>query len=522
MRKLMWKYILIGSLLILSALGVKFLPLNKGLDLQGGMHLVLLVKTDEAVKAERDRIGDILKEAAKKKDIEINSIESIDIPTLKVQLADINKERDFRKIIEKDFTVLEITPTDKPGSLILRIHPNQESEIRDQAVRQALEILRNRIDEFGLTEPVVQRQGFKGDKIIVELPGVDDPNRVKNLLQETAALEFKIVMDYGISKEALLNRYQGKLPPNSYILPAKPVKTTDESGRTVEKEAGYYLLRKNSPISGNDLRTARRGTDNYGMPEVNFEIKRDSADRFGKFTMENKGQRMAIILDNKVISAPTIQDAIYNAGRITGNFTIQEAEDLALVLRTGALPASLEILEERTVGPMLGKDSIRQGLIAGLLGSSLVVLFMLFYYRLSGVNAVIALALNILIIFAVLAYFHATLTLPGIAGIVLTIGMAVDANILIFERIKEELALGKTVRSSIEAGFSRAFLTIVDSNLTTVLGAIFLYMFGTGPVRGFALTLIIGILSNMFTAVFVSRVIFDSVIGERKVESLSI
>jgi len=231
---------------------------------------------------------------------------------------------------------------------------------------------------------------------------------------------------------------------------------------------------------------------------------------------------MAIILDNKVMSAPTIQEAIYNAGRITGNFSIQEAEDLALVLRTGALPASLEILEERTVGPTLGRDSIRQGLLAGLIGASLVILFMLFYYRLSGVNAVVALLLNILIIFAVLAYFHATLTLPGIAGIVLTIGMAVDANILIFERIKEEIALGKTVRSSIEAGFSRAFLTIVDSNLTTVLGAIFLYMFGTGPVRGFALTLIIGILSNMFTAVFVSRAIFDAFIGERKVQALSI
>jgi len=522
MRKLLWKYILIGSILILSILGVKFLPLNKGLDLQGGMHLVLLVKTDEAVKAERDRLGDIIKEAAKKKDIEITSVEGYEIDSIKVQLADVKKERDFKKIIDRDFTVVEMKPTEKAGEAILKIVPAQESEIRDQAVKQALEILRNRIDEFGLTEPVVQRQGLKGDKIIIELPGVDDPNRVKNLLKETAALEFKIVMDYEVSKEALLNRYQGKVPANSYILPAKPIKTQDESGKVIEKEAGFYLLRKDSPISGNDLRTARRGTDNYGMPEVDFEIKRDATERFGKFTMENKGQRMAIILDNKVMSAPTIQEAIYNAGRITGNFSIQEAEDLALVLRTGALPASLEILEERTVGPTLGRDSIRQGLLAGLIGASLVILFMLFYYRLSGVNAVVALLLNILIIFAVLAYFHATLTLPGIAGIVLTIGMAVDANILIFERIKEEIALGKTVRSSIEAGFSRAFLTIVDSNLTTVLGAIFLYMFGTGPVRGFALTLIIGILSNMFTAVFVSRAIFDAFIGERKVQALSI
>ncbi len=517
---LKWKYILIVVMTILAILGVKFLHLNKGLDLQGGMHLVLQVKVDEAVKAERDRIMDIIKELAKKKDINIKSTEGIEHSSIKIVLEKSEQENDFRKFINSELTAWFIESNPSSGEFIIKIKPTEESGIREQSVAQATEILRNRVDEFGLTEPVVQRQGLRGDKVIIELPGVDDPNRVKKILKETALLEFKIVLDYDESYENLVARYQGKLPPDSEILEATPIKSTKD-GQAKEK-AGYYLLRKSSPISGNDLRIARRSADNLGLPEVHFEIKRDSANTFGKFTGDNIGQRMAIVLDKKVMSAPTIQAAIYDAGRITGSFTPQEAEDLALVLRTGALPASLEILEERTVGPSLGKDSINKGFFASLIGSILVVIFMIFYYRISGIIAVIALALNILIIFAVLAYFNATLTLPGIAGIALTIGMAVDANILIFERIKEELALGKTVRSSIESGFARAFITIIDTNLTTILAAIFLYMFGTGPVRGFALTLTIGLLANMFTAIFVSRVIFDTIYKDKRAQFISI
>ena len=527
MKELRWKYILIGIIALFAILGVITKPLNKGLDLQGGMHLVLLVKTDDAVRSERDRIMDVGQEAAKKKDITIKNVRPVELNSMKIELADKKKDADFRKMIDADFTSWKIESSDGNGNFSLVMIPAVESDLRDQSVRQALEILRNRIDEFGLTEPVVQREGLKGDRIIIELPGVDDPNRVKGLLQETAALEFEIVIDRDTTEEGLNKRYQGKLPQDSHILPAKPVKQTDEAGNKIRTKEGdkppeYFLLKKHSPISGKDLRNARRGTDQYGQPRVDFEIKRDSANSFGKFTAENKDHRMAIILDSKVTSAPTIQDAIYNAGVITGNFTIQEAEDLALVLRTGALPASLEIFEERTIGPMLGKDSINKGLFSSLLGAIIVVAFMIFYYRLSGVNAIVALILNILIIFAILAYFGATLTLPGIAGIALTIGMAVDANILIFERIKEELALGKTVRSSIEAGFARAFTTIIDTNLTTILGAIFLYMFGTGPVRGFALTLTVGLLANIWTSVFVSKVIYDTLIGNRKVQTLSI
>jgi len=518
---LTWKYILIILLTVLSILGIKFLPLNKGLDLQGGMHLVLQVKVDEAIKAERDRIMDAIKELAKKRDIIIKAAEPIENSSIKVTLEKVDQEDEFRKFINSELTSWFLESNPVAGTFIIKMKPTEESAIREQAVSQATDILRNRVDEFGLTEPVVQRQGLGGDKVIIELPGVDDPNRVKKILKETALLEFKIVLDYDSSYEGLLARYQGKLPPDSEILESNPIKSSEKQAGKGEVK-GYYLVRKTSPISGKDLRNARRGADNLGLPEVHFEIKRDSANTFGKFTNDNIGQQMAIVLDKKVMSAPKIQSAIYDAGRITGSFTPQEAEDLALVLRTGALPASLEILEERTVGPSLGKDSISKGFLASLIGSLLVIAFMIFYYRLSGVIAVIALALNILIIFAVLAYFHATLTLPGIAGIALTIGMAVDANILIFERIKEELALGKTVRSSIESGFAKALITIVDTNLTTILAAIFLYMFGTGPVRGFALTLTIGLLANMFTAIFVSRVIFDSIYRDRKAQTISI
>lgn len=518
---LKWKYSFICIITVLAILGIKFLPLNKGLDLQGGMHLVLQAKVDEAIKAERDRIMDIIKELAKKKDIIIQSAEAIEFTNIKITLEKAEQVNDFRKFVSSELQSWYIESNPSNVSFIIKMKPTEESAIREQAVNQATEILRNRIDEFGLTEPVVQRQGLRGDKVIIELPGVDDPNRVKKILKETALLEFKIVLDFDTSYENLLARYQGKLPPDSEILEATPIKSS-QPDKSNKEEKGYYLLRKVSPISGKDLRNARRSADNLGLPEVHFEIKRDSANTFGKFTGDNIGQQMAIVLDKKVMSAPRIQAAIYDAGRITGTFTPQEAEDLALVLRTGALPASLEILEERTVGPSLGKDSINKGFFSSLVGSLLVVIFMIFYYRLSGVIAVITLILNILIIFAILAYFHATLTLPGIAGIALTIGMAVDANILIFERIKEEIALGKTVRSSIESGFARALITIVDTNLTTILAAIFLYMFGTGPVRGFALTLTIGLLANMFTAIFVSRVIFDSIYRDKKAQTISI
>jgi len=346
---------------------------------------------------------------------------------------------------------------------------------------------------------------------------VDDPERVKNLIRATAFLEIKPVMAAAGSEQELLARYGGVKPEETEVLVGD---LEDFDGRVVGRE--YYLLQRASVVTGRDLRNARRSQDEFGQPSVQFTLTPDGGRKFETFTRANVGERMAIVLDNRVRSAPSIRSAISDSGIITGSFTIQQAEDLSLVLRAGALPASIVYLEERTVGPSLGRESVVRGIRAGVSGMILVVLFMLGYYKLAGLNAVVALALNTVILLGAMAAFQATLTLPGIAGIILTIGMAVDANVLVFERIREELDQGKAVRNAVDLGFSRAFGTIVDSNLTTLIAALFLFQFGTGPIKGFAVTLSVGILISMFTAVFVSRTIFDMVLSRRQVKVLSI
>ncbi|MBP1768620.1 MAG: preprotein translocase subunit SecD [Candidatus Aminicenantes bacterium] len=367
---------------------------------------------------------------------------------------------------------------------------------------QALETIRNRVDVMGVSEPMIQRQGMAGDRIVVELPGIEDPERVKSIIKTTAILEWKLVRAGPAPDEATLLASTGGLVPDD----AQVVK-----GDPKRQEVGFYLVDKVATVSGKDLRTVRRSADEWNTPAVSFSLDPDGGRRFEKATGENIGKQIAIILDNKVISAPRVESVIPAAtgGIIRGRFTPEEAEDLVVVLKAGSLPAGIRYLEERTVGPSLGADSVRQGMISFLVAVVAVMTFMIVFYRLSGLNAVAALILNMVILFGALAYFHAALTLPGIAGIILSVGMAVDANVLIFERIKEEKALGKGILSSISTGFSRAFSAIFDSNLTTIISAIFLFQFGTGPIRGYATTLIIGLVANMFTAVFVSRLIFD-------------
>jgi preprotein translocase subunit SecD len=412
----------------------------------------------------------------------------------------------------------------RTGELLsFKLKDNEKQRLEDMAVRQALRTIRNRVDAFGVSEPVIQRQGFSGDRILVQLPGVDDPERVKRLLKNTAFLEFRLVAypDGGGaagSEEEILQHYGGTLPPNLEILHSV---VRDDQGREVGRR--YYAAQKRAVITGRDLKTARPSLGRFNEPIVEFQLTHEGGKLFGEATGANVGKGLAIVLDGVVMSAPRINSRITDSGIIEGQFTQQEVEDLSTVLQSGALPAGIVTLEERTVGPSLGQDSIEEGLNAGLIGAILVVLTMLVVYKLTGVNAVLALSLNVVLVFGALAYFGATLTLPGIAGIILTIGMAVDANVLVFERIREELHAGRTVKSAVDGGFGKALSSIVDANLTTLLAAMFLFHFGTGPIRGFAVTLSVGILASLFTAVFVSRWIFDLMLSRKsRVERLSI
>ena len=392
--------------------------------------------------------------------------------------------------------------------LVLKV--SAAASIRDQALVQARETIRRRIDALGVAEPTIAEYGQQGDyELVVQLPGVDDPTRVKDIMQSTALLELKLVQDGPYpTREAALAAHGGVLPPDTQLLPGSTGETGNES---------WYVLNRIAAVTGRDLSGAEPSHDQAGRPSVNFTLNRDGAQRFGRVTGANINKLLAIVLDNRVYSAPVINGQITDRGEITGgNFTPQSANDLALVLRSGALPASIKPLSEEVVGPSLGADSIRHGIVASIVGLLAVMGFMFVYYRGSGVNANVALALNLLILVAVLASFGATLTLPGIAGVILTVGMGVDSNVLIFERIREELRLGKAVGAAVAAGFEQAFRTIIDTHVTTVVSAAILFAFGTGPIRGFAVTLTIGLIANLFTSVFVSRVIFDYLLTRRE------
>jgi len=519
-KKILWRIVLIIAVVALSLWSL-YPPGEKihyGLDLSGGIHLVLQVQTDDAIKAELDDDARRLVSRARDKGVELGETSS-NIKDLSFTVA-VPASADtatLREVAASWLQGYKITPG--AGVWTFQLPPNMDRTVRDLAVRSSLETIRNRIDQFGVSEPVIQRQGVESDRILVQLPGVDDPARVKDLISSTAFLEFlEVVGGPAPDRQSLLAGLGGTLPSDSEILSGER-KGLD--GQVVGLD--YWVLKKAAIISGQDLRSARRSQDEYGQPVVNFSTQPHAADKFAEYTGSHIGTRMAIVLDNNVISAPVIQSRIPGDGRIEGNFTVEEAEDLALKLRAGALPATITYLEERTVGPSLGHDSVVRGVRAAVAGLFVVMIFMLIYYRLSGLNANVALILNLIILLGVMAYFGATLTLPGIAGVILTIGMAVDANVLIFERIREELRVGKTVRAAIDTGFARAFGTILDANLTTLIAALFLFNFGTGPVKGFAVTLSIGILASMFTAVFVSRTLYMlAMAGRDRVETLSI
>ncbi len=514
-KDLRWKSILVLAVII-GAVLLAYPPgerIHLGLDLEGGMHLVLEVITEDALSIETSQ--EILRLEAELKDENLTYTTVSKDGTTEFSILEINldQENEIRDILDKQFRDWDYSITGNTVSVSLK--SGAVSYLRDLSVRQARETIQNRVDELGLAEPTIQRQGT-GNRIIVELPGVENPDRIKNIIKTTALLEWRLVLGGPApDRETLLQAFEGEVPPDAEILRGDPQRT----------EGGYYLVSKLAPVTGKDLINARRSTDEWGQPAVLFTLNAEAGRRFYDFTSENLNRSLSIILDGKIQEVATIRDRIPDRGIIHGTYTNEEADDLALILRAGPLPASVRYLEERSIGPSLGKDSIRKGLSAMAIALVLVILFMIFYYRFSGFNAVTALVLNVLILAGILGYLgeNAVLTLPGIAGIILTIGMAVDANVLVFERIREELTSGKSVISSIASGFSRAFRTILDANVTTIIAAIFLFQFGTGPIRGFAVTLIIGITASMFTAIFVSRLIFDLIQSRKKKrEKLSI
>ena len=490
--------------------------INLGLDLQGGKHLVLEVNTEKAVEAAVERNFQEIRDLVKRNQVQGATVERSGALKITVHVQGKENADKFKLLLDKELRDLRITNRREEADLFAAVFdlPDKESDhIKKMSVDQALETIRNRVDQFGVSEPDIRRQG--DNRILIQLPGIQDTQRAKDLIGRTALLEFKLVDEAHDVNAAL----QGSVPPGSEIL-----YKIDEDPTTRRTSRTPFLLKKGTLLTGASLTDARVQLDSqYGEPYVSIEFDRKGARSFERITGENVGKRLAIVLDNKVYSAPTIQEKIGGGkARITGRFTMEEARDLAIILRAGALPAPVTILEERTVGPSLGYDSIRQGMIAMAVGGALLLLFMALYYKLSGILADFEVLLNIVLTAAGLAALGATLTLPGIAGTILSVGMALDNNILIYERIREELRLGKTPRGAVDAGFDRATLTILDANVTTLIAAAVLYQFGTGPVRGFAVTLSLGVVASIFTAVVVSRLVFDYILNTQKVKTISI
>ena len=531
-KRIGWRALIVLAVLIVSliylfpTLGKKVpkwwssvLPsekINLGLDLQGGMHLILEVETDKAIEGTLAGLGDDLKQYLREKKVWVASAR----PKGPRQLAVVLKKRDdldkLKDAVENQFPILKLvstTDSDDGTEALLLLDQKEAAETAKMAVEQALETIRNRIDQFGVSEPDIAPQGE--NRIVIQLPGEKDPQRAINLIGKTALLEFKLVDDTADVNQAV----KGKIPPGrelAYLI--------EENPETGYRKKQPMVLEKRAVITGRYVTDARVQIDSqFNEPYVTLSFDKPGARLFARITEENVKRRLAIVLDGIINSAPVINEKIAGGqARITGSFSMEEARDLAIVLRAGALPAPVKILEERTVGPSLGHDSIQKGFMSVIVGGIVVILFMIFYYKISGVIADVALILDLIIIMAGLAAFQATLTLPGIAGIILTIGMAVDANVLVFERIREEIRLGKTARAAVDGGYSKALVTILDANITTLIVALVLFQFGTGPVRGFAVTLSIGIVASLFTAIFVSRLIFDYLIVKRGMKSVSI
>jgi preprotein translocase subunit SecD len=481
-----------------------------GLDLQGGTHLILQVQVQEAIAQETDQTVDRLTNQLRAKNIRYDEVRRVDDTHIVVRNVPSDQLSEFRDLVAAQLqNSWDMAPTaGEPSSYTLTLRQSAVAAIQEQTMQQSLETIERRINALGLTEPTIQLHGRKDNEILVQLPGEGDPSRAKAVIQAGGQLELKLVEDPSPypSQTAALAAHGGVLPPGTELVPGR-----SDSRNPADTGEVWYLLSRTPVVTGRDLRgaTENRNTNNPGQWQVNFSLSSEGAQRFGPFTEQNVHRQMAIVLEHRVYSAPVINSRIDDQGFIEGNFSQESAHDLALVLRAGALPASIKYLEERTVGPSLGADSIRHGVQASILSLLVVMIFMLVYYRMSGGNAVLALVLNLVILLAVLAAFGAVLTLPGIAGVILTIGMGVDSNVLVFERIREELRNGKSPASAVQAGFDKAFLTIIDTHVTTVVSAFFLFLFGTGPIRGFAITLTIGLIANVFTAIYVSKTIFE-------------
>jgi preprotein translocase subunit SecD len=519
MNNLRWRILLI--VVIVGACLWAIVPpsqkIRLGLDLKGGVHLVLRVQTDDALSLETSTTADRAREEIEKAGVSGATVKQLNPTQFQVTGIPPDKEGTVRQSTADLAATFDVASG--VGTVTFTIKPNRQVQLREEAVVQALQTIERRVNDLGVAEPVVARQGgSSGDQLIVQLPGVTDVNRAKEIIRSTAMLELKLVEQGPAStKEALLATSNGQVPPNSEIVPGS------ESDGGGAASTVYYLVHKTPVVTGRDLRTAKPSLDEYNQPAVSFSLNNEGARKFGKATGENIGRQLAIILDGRVQSAPRIDSRITDEGRISGgSFTQQYAQDLSLILRSGALPARLTYLQEQVIGPSLGADSIRAGIVASVISLVLVLIFMLFFYRLAGINAIVALVFNLIILLGAMSYIGATMTLPGVAGFILSMGMGVDSNVLIFERIKEELGAQRGVRASINAGFSRVFLTLLDTHFTALISAAFLFQFGTGPIRGFATTLTFGLISNLFTATFVSKTLFEMVLAKRQVQTLSI
>ena len=513
-----------------------------GLDLKGGSHLVMQVQMDDYLRRLTEGTAQAVESAARGAGYNVQGARA-EVGggnyNVVLTLNDASKIGEVRDELPNKTDLRDWSPSVSGNTITWSLSQAAQRNLGEQAVEQSLRIIDSRINAVGVAEPTLQRHGAPtSHQILLQMPGIQDPERVKKLLVGQSRLELMKVVSppnpspiqtYATKEEAVAS-LGGQVPPNRRVLPYserdEPTSAGETQGQNNNQPSRWVVVESPAVVDGTELRNAEAaqstpGTNEY---EINFELKPTGAEKFGAWTAANIGQYMAVVLNDEVKSAPYIKSQISDRGQITGRFTEQSAKDLALTLRSGALPAKLVYLEERTVGPSLGADSIRAGVLASVVGLALVILFMVFYYRGAGVNAVVALLLNMIVTVAALVIFDATLTLPGIAGLILTIGMTVDTNVLIFERIREELETGKTVASAVEQGFARAFVTVIDTHVTTIVSALFLFVFGTGPIRGFAVTLVLGLMANLFSAVYVSRTIFIWLLNRRgrRAESLSI
>jgi preprotein translocase subunit SecD len=522
-RELRMRATLYGSFLIACAVAIwppyerdgKPGKIRLGLDLRGGMHLVLQVKTDGALAVTVDDAVAAARNQANGKGINFASAQRVNSTAFAVEGVEPARIKDMRELL-RDYYRAPDWEISEPGEgrFLVKMTDGYVRTLKERTVQEVMRTLRRRVDELGVAEPVISPQGASNDQILVQLPGVKDPEQAKRVIQTTAQLSLKLVEDVSSDRQALLAKYAGKEPENMEVVQG----SGDQPGQPV-----YYLVRKEAMVTGRDLKNARTGVDQNNQPAVHFTLTPGGATKFKVETGKNIGRRLAIVLDGRVESAPEIHSQIGAEGQISGGrSTAAETDELSKVLRAGALPASLDYLQQLTVGASLGKDSIRAGVMASAAAMAFITIFMLAYYKLSGVNAVVALLANLLILLGAMAYTGATLTLPGIAGVILTVGVGVDTNVLVFERIREELRNGKTVRAAIQNGFDRVWITILDTHATALIAAAFLFQFGTGPIKGFAVTLVMGLIANIFASYFVSKFLFEWVLGKRQVATLSI